>query len=126
MIAVQVMGNDAAIGFAGASGNFQLNVFNPVLIYNLLQSIRLLSDGLRSFNDQCAVGIVPNPDAIETNLQNSLMLVTALNPHIGYDNAAEIAKKAHTDGSTLKSAALALGLLSEAQFDEWVNPKHMV
>ena len=126
MIAVQVMGNDAAIGFAGASGNFQLNVFNPVLIYNLLQSIRLLSDGLRSFNDQCAVGIVPNPDAIETNLQNSLMLVTALNPHIGYDNAAKIAKKAHTDGSTLKSAALALGLLSEAQFDEWVNPKHMV
>ena len=126
MIAVQVMGNDAAIGFAGASGNFQLNVFNPVLIYNLLQSIRLLSDGLRSFNDQCAVGIVPNPDAIETNLQNSLMLVTALNPHIGYDNAAKIAKKAHTDGSTLKSAALALGLLSEAQFDQWVNPKHMV
>ena len=126
MIAVQVMGNDAAIGFAGASGNFQLNVFNPVLIYNLLQSIRLLSDGLRSFNDQCAVGIVPNPDAIETNLQNSLMLVTALNPHIGYDNAAKIAKKAHTDGSTLKSAALALGLVSEAQFDEWVNPKHMV
>ena len=126
MIAVQVMGNDAAIGFAGASGNFQLNVFNPVLIYNLLQSIRLLSDGLRSFNDQCAVGIVPHPDAIETNLQNSLMLVTALNPHIGYDNAAKIAKKAHTDGSTLKSAALALGLVSEAQFDEWVNPKHMV
>ena len=126
MIAVQVMGNDAAIGFAGASGNFQLNVFNPVLIYNLLQSIRLLTDGIRSFNDQCAVGIEPNFENIDKNLKNSLMLVTALNTHIGYDNAAKIAKKAHADGSTLKAAALALDLVSEAQFDEWVNPNLMI
>ena len=93
MIAIQVMGNDAAIGFAGASGNFQLNVYNPVLIYNLLQSIRLLTDGIRSFNDHCAIGIEPNAAAIEENLQQSLMLVTALNPHVGYDNAAKIAKR---------------------------------
>ena len=126
MIAVQVMGNDAAIGFAGASGNFQLNVYNPVLIYNLLQSVRLLTDGIRSFNDQCAVGIEPNPSAIEQNLQDSLMLVTALNTHIGYDNAAKIAKKAHADGSTLKEAAIALELVTEAQFDEWVNPRQMI
>jgi fumarate hydratase, class II len=126
MIAVQVMGNDAAIGFAGASGNFQLNVYNPVLIYNLLQSIRLLADGIRSFNDHCAVGIEPNHPAIEKNLQNSLMLVTALNPHIGYDNAAKIAKKAHADGSTLKEAALALALLSEDDFDTWVDPQKMI
>lgn len=126
MIAVQVMGNDAAIGFAGASGNFQLNVYNPVLIYNLLQSIRLLADGIRSFNDNCAVGIEPNYPAIEKNLQDSLMLVTALNPHIGYDNAAKIAKKAHLDGTTLKEAAIALDLLTESQFDEWVDPKQMI
>ena len=126
MIAVQVMGNDAAIGFAGASGNFQLNVYNPVLIYNLLQSIRLLADGMVSFNDQCAVGIEPNHLAIDTNLNNSLMLVTALNTHIGYDNAAKIAKKAHADGTTLKDAALALNLLTESEFDEWVNPKQMI
>ena len=126
MIAVQVMGNDAAIGFAGASGNFQLNVYNPVLIYNLLQSIRLLTDGIRSFNDQCAIGIEPNPAAIEKNLQDSLMLVTALNNHIGYDNAAKIAKKAHAEGTTLKEAALALELLTADQFDEWVNPRQMI
>ena len=126
MIAVQVMGNDAAIGFAGGSGNFQLNVYNPVLIYNLLQSIRLLTDGIRSFNDQCAVGIEPNHLAIETNLNNSLMLVTALNTHIGYDNAAKIAKKAHSEGTTLKEAAIALNLLTDAEFDEWVNPHKMI
>ena len=126
MIAVQVMGNDAAIGFAGGSGNFQLNVYNPVLIYNLLQSVRLLADGIRSFNDQCAVGIEPNYSAIETNLNNSLMLVTALNTHIGYDNAAKIAKKAHADGTTLKEAAIALQLLTEADFDKWVNPHNMI
>ncbi len=126
MIAVQVMGNDATIGFAGASGNFQLNVFNPVLIYNLLQSIRLLSDGILSFNDHCVVGIQPNMEAIETNLQNSLMLVTALNPHIGYDNAAKIAKKAHAEGLTLKAAALALELLTEEEFNTWVDPKKMI
>lgn len=126
MIAVQVMGNDAAIGFAGASGNFQLNVYNPVLIYNLLQSIQLLSDGMNSFNQNCAIGIEPNPENIAKNLQNSLMLVTALNPHIGYDNAAAIAKKAHKENKTLKEAALELNLLTESQFDEWVNPKNMI
>lgn len=126
MIAVQVMGNDAAISFAGASGNFQLNVYNPVMIYNLLQSIRLLSDGARSFNDKCVVGIETNDAVIERNLQNSLMLVTALNTHIGYDKAAKIAKKAYAEGSTLKEAAVALGFLSEAEFDAWVQPHKMV
>lgn len=127
MIAVQVMGNDATIGFAGASGNFQLNVFNPVIIHNLLQSIRLLADGIQSFNHHCAVGIEPNRVAIDHNLNRSLMLVTALNPHIGYDQAAAIAKKAHTEGTTLKDAALALKLVDGSdQFDEWVNPRNMV
>ena len=126
MIAAQVFGNDATIGFAGASGNFQLNVYNPVLVYNLLQSIRLLADGCRSFNDKCAVGIQVNKPVIEENLKNSLMLVTALNPHIGYDNAAKIAKKAHADGTTLKEAALALELLTAAQFDSFVQPHTMV
>lgn len=126
MIAAQVMGNDAAIGFSGASGNFQLNVYNPVLVYNLLQSIRLIADGCRSFNDNCAVGIEPNADNIDKNLYGSLMLVTALNTHIGYDNAAAIAKKAHKEGTTLKDAALALELLTEEQFDEWVQPKQMI
>ena len=126
MIAAQVMGNDAAIGFSGASGNFQLNVYNPVMVYNLLQSIRLLADGSRSFNDNCAVGIEPNSDNIDKNLYGSLMLVTALNTHIGYDNAAAIAKKAHKEGTTLKEAALALELLTEDQFNEWVQPKKMV
>jgi fumarate hydratase class II len=125
MIAVQVMGNDAAMAFAGASGNFQLNVYNPVMIYNLLQSIRLLADGMRSFHDKCAVGIEINTTVIERNLQNSLMLVTALNTHIGYDNAAKIAKKAHKEGTTLKEAALALDLLTAEQFDAWVQPRQM-
>ena len=125
MVAVQVMGNDAAIGFAGASGNFQLNVYNPVMMYNLLQSIRLLADSMRSFHDNCAIGIETNNPVIEKNLQNSLMLVTALNPYIGYDNAAKIAKKAHADGTTLKEAALALELLTAEQFDEWVQPRSM-
>ena len=126
MVAVQVMGNDAAIGFAGASGNFQLNVYNPVMIFNLLQSIRLLADSSESFTDHCVVGIEANLTNIDKNLRNSLMLVTALNTHIGYDNAAKIAKKAHAEGSTLKEAALALELLTEAEFDEWVNPLNMV
>ena len=126
MIATQVMGNDATIGFAGASGNFQLNVYNPVLVYNLLQSIRLLADGCTSFNNNCAIGIEPNAANIDKNLYGSLMLVTALNTHIGYDNAAAIAKKAHKDGTTLKEAALALELLTEEQFDEWVQPKQMI
>jgi fumarate hydratase, class II len=126
MIAVQVMGNDATISFAGASGNFQLNVFNPVMIYNLLQSIRLLADGINSFNEKCAIGIDTNNAVIETNLQNSLMLVTALNTHIGYDKAAKIAKKAYAEGTTLKQAALELGYLTADQFDAWVQPKNMV
>jgi fumarate hydratase class II len=126
MVAVQVMGNDAAIGFAGASGNFQLNVYNPVMIFNLLQSIRLLADSSESFTDHCVVGIEANLTNIDKNLRNSLMLVTALNTHIGYDNAAKIAKKAHAEGSTLKEAALALDLLTDAEFDEWVNPLNMV
>ena len=126
MIAVQVMGNDAAIGFAGASGNFQLNVYNPVLIYNLLQSIRLLADGAKSFNNQCAVGIDVNKENIKRNLNESLMLVTALNTHIGYDNAATIAKKAHKEGLTLKEAALSLEMLTESEFDSWVQPEKMI
>lgn len=126
MIAVQVIGNDAAIAFAGASGNFQLNVYNPVMIYNLLQSIRLLADGMRSFNEHCAKGIETNDQVIETNLQNSLMLVTALNTHIGYDKAAKIAKTAYAEGTTLKAAAITLNYLTEEQFDEWVQPHSMV
>ena len=126
MIAVQVMGNDAAIGFAGASGNFQLNVYNPVLIYNLLQSIRLLADGCVSFNQHCAAGIEPNQFIIEKNLKGSLMLVTALNTKVGYDMAAKIAKKAHKENTTLKEAALALKALTEQEFDEWVDPKKMI
>ena len=126
MIAVQVMGNDAAIGFAGASGNFQLNVYNPVLIYNLLQSIRLLADGCVSFNQHCAVGIEPNQFIIEKNLKGSLMLVTALNTKVGYDMAAKIAKKAHKENTNLKEAALALNALTEQEFDEWVDPKKMI
>ena len=126
MIAVQVIGNDAAIAFAGASGNFQLNVYNPVMIYNLLQSIRLLADGIRSFNENCAVGIETNDTVIETNLQNSLMLVTALNTHIGYDKAAKIAKTAYAEGTTLKDAAIKLNYLTADQFDEWVQPHSMV
>ena len=126
MIAVQVMGNDAAIGFAGASGNFQLNVYKPVMIYNLLQSIRLLSDGCESFNNHCVVGIEPDEVVIEKNLNNSLMLVTALNTHIGYDMAAKVAKKAYEDNTSLKEAAVALDVLDEASFDRLVKPKEMV
>ena len=126
MIAVQVMGNDAAIGFAGASGNFQLNVYNPVLIHNLLQSIEILSDGCNSFHDNCVVGIEVNNSNIKKNLNNSLMLVTALNNHIGYDNAAKIAKKAHSDNTSLKEAAIELNLLTEEQFDQYVIPEKMI
>ncbi|WP_038829322.1 class II fumarate hydratase, partial [Bacillus subtilis] len=108
MIAAQIMGNDATIGFAASQGNFELNVFKPVIIYNFLQSVQLLSDGMNSFHDKCAVGIEPNKETIQENLSNSLMLVTALNPHIGYENAAKIAKLAHKEGLTLKEAALKL------------------
>ena len=126
MVAAQVLGNDTAINFGGASGNFELNVFKPLMIYNLLQSIRLLADASQSFNKDCVTGIEPNKERIEEHLRNSLMLVTALNPHIGYDNAAKVAKKAHEDGSTLKEAAMDLGLLTAEEFDEQVPPKNII
>ena len=126
MVCAQVIGNDAAITAGGMQGHFQLNVFKPVMIYNLLTAARLLGDACVSFNDNCAVGIEPNHPYIKKNLENSLMLVTALNTHIGYENAAAIAKKAHAEGTTLKEAALALELLTEEQFDEWVDPSKMI
>jgi fumarate hydratase, class II len=126
MVAVQVFGNNAAISFAASQGNFELNVFKPVLAYNLIQSVRLLADGAESFNDNCAYGIEPNRATIEKNLNNSLMLVTALNRKIGYDNAAKIAKHAHKTGSTLKEAAIDLKLLTAEEFDAEVRPERMV
>jgi len=126
MIAAQVMGNHTTISVAGSNGHFELNVFKPVMIYNLLQSIRLLSDGSNSFTDRCIVGITANEERITKLRDESLMLVTALNSHIGYDNATKIAKKAHNDGSTLLEAALALELLTEEQFNEWVVPQNMI
>ncbi|UCD63892.1 MAG: class II fumarate hydratase [Candidatus Zixiibacteriota bacterium] len=126
MVCAQVLGNDVAVNVGGASGNFELNVFKPVMIHNLLQSIRLLADACEMFNNNCAVGIEPNQANIKRFLENSLMLVTALNPHVGYDNAAKIAKKAHADGSTLKEAAVALGLLTAEEFDQKVRPEKMI
>jgi len=126
MLCCQVMGNDVAVNMGGASGNFELNVYRPMVIHNFLQSVRLLADGMESFNEHCAVGIEPNRERINQLLNESLMLVTALNTHIGYDKAAEIAKKAHKEGLTLKASALALGYLSEAEFDLWVRPEQMV
>lgn len=126
MVVAQVMGNDAAIGFSASQGNFELNVYKPVIAYNFLQSVRLMSDSLVSFNDNCAVGIEANLDVIDNHVKNSLMLVTALNPHIGYENAAAIAKQAHLDGSTLKESAIKSGHLTAEQFDEWVRPENMV
>lgn len=126
MLCCQVFGNDVAVNMGGASGNFELNVFRPMIAHNVLQSIRMLADGALSFNDHCAVGIEPNRSRIDTLLNESLMLVTALNPHIGYDKAAQIAKKAHKEGTTLKAAALALGHVTGQQFDEWVKPGEMV
>jgi fumarate hydratase class II len=125
MVAVQVMGNDAAIGFAGSQGNFELNVFNPVMIHNLLHSIRLLKDACRGFVDFCVEGLELNRARIDENLNNSLMLVTALNPYIGYDNAARIAKNAHKKGITLRESAVELGLLTAEQFDQYVKPEEM-
>ncbi|WP_432353322.1 class II fumarate hydratase [Sporosarcina sp. A2] len=125
MVVAQVMGNDATIGFAASQGNFELNVYKPVIIFNFLQTAKLLADGMISFNDNCAVGIEPNREEIDNKVKNSLMLVTALNPHIGYENAAKIAKAAHKEGTTLKQAALKTGLLTEEQFDEWVDPSKM-
>ena len=126
MVAAQVIGNDVAVNVGGATGHFELNVFKPVMIYNLLQSIRLIADSCESFNNNCVVGIEPNHEAIKENLNNSLMLVTALNPHIGYDNAAKVAKKAYAEGTTLKEAVVALGLLNEKEFDQKVRPEKMI
>jgi fumarate hydratase class II len=126
MLCCQVFGNDVAINIGGASGNFELNVFRPMIAHNVLQSIRLLSDGMQSFNTHCALGIEPNMQRIEQLLNASLMLVTALNPHIGYDKAAQIAKHAHKEGITLREAALVLGHVTGEQFDAWVVAKDMV
>lgn len=126
MLCAQVMGNDVAIGIGGASGNFELNVFKPLIAHNFLQSVRLLADGMTSFETHCVHGIKANRDRIAELLERSLMLVTALAPHIGYDRAAEIAKQAHHDGSTLRQAALALGHVTAAEFDQWVKPAEMV
>jgi fumarate hydratase class II len=125
MIAAQVMGNDATIAVACASGNFELNVYKPVIIYNLLQSVRLLADGCRSFGERCVAGIAANETMIEKYTRDSLMLVTALNPHIGYDKAAQIAKKAYAEGTTLREAAVSLGYLSGEEFDRMVRPEEM-
>ncbi|WP_058303173.1 class II fumarate hydratase [Gorillibacterium timonense] len=126
MVVVQVMGNDAAIGFAASQGNFELNVFKPVILYNFLQSARLLADAMLSFNEHCAVGIEPDREVIKRNLDESLMLVTALNPHIGYENAAKIAKAAHKDRISLKESAIRSGLLTSEQFDDFVRPEDMI
>jgi len=126
MVCVQVMGNDAAVGFAGSQGNFQLNVFKPVIIHNVLHSTRLLADASRGFNDHCAVGIEPNRERIREHLEQSLMLVTALNPHIGYDHAAKVAKKAYAEDKTLKETVVELGLLTAAEFEAAVRPENMV
>ncbi|RWR14610.1 class II fumarate hydratase [Siminovitchia fortis] len=126
MVGVQVFGNDAAIGFAASQGNFELNVYKPVIIYNFLQSVHLLADSMISFNEKCLKGLEPNVEVIEENVNRSLMLVTALNPHIGYEKAAEIAKLAFKEGTTLKEAAIKTGYLTEEQYDEWIDPKKMV
>lgn len=126
MVCCQVMGNHTAVTIAGSNGHFELNVFKPVIIHNVLESIQLLSDACISFTDHCVEGIEPNRERIQRNLDESLMLVTALNPHIGYDKAAQVAKKAHKENTTLKQAAVALGFLTEAEFDQWVKPKEMV
>ncbi len=126
MLACQVMGNDTAISFAASQGHLQLNVFKPVIIHNLLQSIELLADGCRNFQQHCVAGIEPDPQQMAAHLERGLMLVTALNPHIGYDKAAEIAKKAYAEGTTLREAALTLGYLTDAQFDQWVRPEQML
>ena len=126
MVAVQVFGNDAAVAFGGSQGNFQLNVYKPVMVHNLLESVQLIADACGAFTDHCAAGIEPNTPRIQAHLDESLMTVTALNPHIGYEKAAEIAKKAHKDGTSLREAALALEHLSADEFDAWVRPADMV
>ncbi len=126
MVCAQIMGNDMAVSVGGSSGHFELNVFKPMIAKNLLESARLLGQACLSFNNNCVIGIEPNHKEIKDKLDRSLMLVTALNTHIGYDNAAKIAKKAHAEGTTLKEAALALGLLTEEEFDKWVRPENMI
>jgi fumarate hydratase class II len=126
MVCAQVMGNDVAVTIGGCNGHFELNVFKPLIAANVLQSARLLGDACNSFNDNCALGIQPNLELIKQHLNNSLMLVTALNIHIGYENAAKIAKKAHKEGLTLREAAIQLGLVTAEQFDQWVDPGKMV
>ncbi|MDF2788786.1 MAG: fumC [Neobacillus sp.] len=126
MVACQIFGNDATIGFAASQGNFELNVFKPVIIYNLIQSLTLLTDGIRSFNEKCAMGIEANKEVIKKHVERSLMLVTALNPYIGYEKAAEIAKLAFNENCTLKEAAEKTGYVNPAQFDEWIKPENMV
>ncbi len=126
MVCTQVMGNHATVTIAGSNGHFELNVFKPVIIFNVLQSLRLLADSCNSFTKRCLDGIEPNRDRINKLLHESLMLVTALNPHIGYDNAAKIAKKAHAEHTTLKEAGIALGLMTAAQFDQWIKPEDMI
>ena len=126
MVCAQVMGNDVAVTIGGMSGHFELNVFKPIMAYNIINSARLLGDACQSFNYNCAVGIEPNYKVIQEKLEKSLMLITALNPHIGYENAAKIAKKAHKEGTTLREAALALGLVNETQFSQWVRPEDMI
>jgi len=125
MVCAQVFGNDVAVNFGGAMGNFELNVFKPVIIYNVLQSVKLISEASVSFTEHCVAGIEANLVNIKKHLENSLMLVTALNPHIGYDNAAKVAKKAHKENKTLKQTAVELGLLTEEQFDQFVRPENM-
>lgn len=125
MVAVQVFGNDHAVAFAGSQGNFQLNVFKPVILHNVLQSIQLLAEAAGSFDERCAKGIEPNEKRIREHLDNSLMLVTALNPHIGYEKAAQISLKAYREDLTLRAAALKLGFLTAEQFDQWIRPEEM-
>jgi fumarate hydratase class II len=126
MVCAQVIGNDVAVSIGGINGHFELNVFKPLIAANVLQSARLLGDACVSFSEKCAEGILPNHEVIGKHLRNSLMLVTALNPHIGYENAAKIAKKAHKENKTLKEAALELGLVTNEQFDQWVDPAKMI
>jgi len=126
MVCAQVIGNDVAVSAGGMTGHFELNVFKPMMIFNLLNSARLIGDACESFNDHCAVGIEPNQPVIKEKLENSLMLVTALNTHIGYENAAKIAKKAHKEGTTLRKVAIDLGLVTDQQFSEWVKPEDMI
>jgi len=126
MACAQILGNDVAINVAGSTGHFQLNVFKPVMIFNFLMSARLIADACNSFNENCVKGLEPDYENIKENLNNSLMLVTALNTKIGYDSASKIAKKAHAEGTTLKEAAIALELLTSEEFDQWVRPEDMI